>query len=50
LSSVGTISAFDGASAFDLKSGDQTGVTQRFARVVVKGASSSAAIVNISAQ
>lgn len=47
---VGAIGAFNGATAFDLKSGEQTGVTQRFARVVVMGATGSAAIVNISAQ
>ena len=47
---VGSIPAFDGATAFDLKSGDRTDVTQRFARVVLTGASGSAAIVNISAQ
>jgi hypothetical protein len=45
----GAIPAFGGATALDLKNGDMTGVTQRFARVVVICGSSSAAIVNIAA-
>jgi hypothetical protein len=47
---VTSLSAFSGATALDLKEGNATGITQRFARVVVTGASGSAAIVNISAQ
>lgn len=46
---VGSLSAFVGATGLDLKNGDMTGVTQRFARVVVICGSSSAAIVNIAA-
>lgn len=48
--SVGFVTNFNGANAFDLKSGDQTGVTQRFVRLVVTASLTNPAIVNISAQ